>query len=44
MQDNHPLFQRISQDPVFRQQVIDSFLLSTIDPAGVNQEQKLPWG
>jgi hypothetical protein len=32
----------LSEDPVFSQQVIDSFLLSTIDPTSKDQEQELP--
>ena len=33
----------LSENPVFCQKVIDSLLLSTIDPTGEDQEQELPW-
>ena len=37
------LSELLSEGTVFRQQVIDSFLLSIIDPASENQVQELPW-
>jgi hypothetical protein len=33
----------LSDYAVFRQEVIDGLLLSTIDPTGKDREQELPW-
>jgi hypothetical protein len=37
------LSERLSEDPILRQEVLDGVLLSAIDPAGEDQEQQLPW-
>jgi hypothetical protein len=37
------LSELLSEDPILRQEVFDGVLLSTIDPAGEDQEQQLPW-
>ena len=33
----------LSEDPILRYEVLNSVLLSTIDPACQDQEQELPW-
>ena len=33
----------LSEDPILRYEVLDSVLLSAIDPAREDQEQELPW-
>ncbi len=37
------LSELLTEDPVLRQEVLDSVLLSAIDPPGEDQEQQMPW-
>ncbi len=33
----------LSENPILRQKILESVLLSALDPAGQDQEQQLPW-
>ena len=42
--EQDPVFSELlSEDPIFRQEILDGVLLSAIDPTGRDQEQQLPW-
>jgi len=43
VKEESPLPELLSEDAIFGKEVVDSLLLSAIDPAREDQEQELPW-